>query len=198
MILIYKFFQKLYNTVIRKNNSSAEMGYNSVTEEEKRICAELWCEHESFMRNYCRAKLRGSNIEIDDTVGDLYLALCNQIDKNGFPKDTKAWLYKTAKNIINEKYRKKYKRDKHIVDIDAEVIKLQYAHNFVETIEVNEQIEKVGNLIANMNGDNQTILHKTYFDKRPMKEIAEKLGSTESAVKQKRYRICRQLEKNIK
>ena len=174
------------------------MGYNSVTEEQKRICAELWNEYSQHIRNYCRSKLQGSNIDLDDTVGDIILALCNQIVKGGVPYEPKKWLYKTAKNIVNERFRRKYTRDKHIVDIDTDSIEISCQQKFEETVEINEQIQKIEKSIPKLKKDSQEILYGYYFNRRPLKEIAQDIGSTETAVKQKRYYICRKLEKKLK
>ena len=168
-----------------------------MTEEEKKKCTELWIEHKSEMQKTCSVKLQGYDVEIDDTIGDLYLAFCNRIVKKGFPSNTKAWLYATLFNIINDKFRNKYKREKYIVDVDANIIELPYQHNFVEDIENNERLEQIQNIIQTLNKSEQTIIHDTYFDKHSMKEIAEKLCSTETAVKQKRYRLCRDIQKKL-
>ncbi len=174
------------------------MGYNSVTEEQQNKCAELWTEYEPYMRNYCRIKLQGSNIDLDDTLCEISLALCNQIVNDDIPYEPKKWLYKTAKNIINARYKRKYKQDKYMADINTDSIKLLFQQNFVETVEANEQIQKIGELIPTLKKDSQKVLYGSYFNKRPMKEIAKDIGSTETAVKQKRYNICRKFEKELK
>ncbi|MDE5996560.1 MAG: sigma-70 family RNA polymerase sigma factor, partial [Eubacterium sp.] len=168
-----------------------------VTEEEKKICTELWIEYASEMQKTCEIKLRGYESEVDDTIGDLYLALCSQIVRKGVPDNPKAWLYETLYHIINDKFRKKYKREKYIVDVDANTIALPCQHNFVEDIEKNEQLKKIEKIIPTYNKSEQTVMYNTYFDKHSMKDIAEKLCSTETAVKQKRYRLCRDLQKKL-
>ncbi|MDE6111197.1 MAG: sigma-70 family RNA polymerase sigma factor [Eubacterium sp.] len=168
-----------------------------MTEEEKKKCTELWVEYEAEMQRACRAKLHGCESEIEDSIGDLYLAFCSQIVKKGFPRNTKAWLYATLFHIINDKFRSKYKREKYIVDVDANMIELPYQHNFVEDIENNERLQQINRIIPTLNKSEQTIIHDTYFDKHSMKEIAEKLCSTETAVKQKRYRLCNDIRKKL-
>lgn len=173
------------------------MGYNSVTEEQQKKFAELWCLYEAKIRNYCFSKLCGSCIDVDDTVGDVFLALCDQVVKGSFPYDPEKWLYKTAKNIVCEKFRKKYKHDKYVVDIEIDLIELSNQDDFVDTIEKNEQIQKIEKMIPTLNKSSQKVLYGSYFDKRPMKQIAEETGSTVPAVKQKRYYVCRKFEKEL-
>ena len=175
------------------------MRYNSVTEEQKNKCAELWLEFEPGLQKYCKAKLRGCEPEIEEALADLKLALCIQIDKRDFPKETKAWLYKTLKNIINQKFRQKYKREENIIDIDTTLIELPCQEDFVKTIESNERLEAIKEIIPTLKADEQKIMHNTYFSahKIKMKEIAEELGISEAAAKQKRYRLCRNIEKKL-
>lgn len=49
-----------------------------------------------------------------------------------------------------------------------------------------------------MSNDECIIIKYIYFDRLKMKEIADIIGSTESAVKQKHYRICNKLRKSAK
>ncbi|MDE5604506.1 MAG: sigma-70 family RNA polymerase sigma factor [Eubacterium sp.] len=169
-----------------------------MTEEQQNKCAELWCLYHDKIRNYCFSRLCGSGIDVDDTVGDVYLALCDQVVKGSFPYDPEKWLYKTAKNIVCEKFRKKYKHDKYVVDIEIDLVDLQSQDDFVDTIEKNEQIQKIAKIIPTMKKNSQEILYRSYFHKTSMKKIAKKIDSTETAVKQKRYYDCRKLEKELK
>ena len=173
------------------------MGYNSVTEEQQNKCAELWSEYESDMRKTCRAKLRGLESEMEEAIGDLSFAFCNQIKRNGFPDNTKAWLYGTLYNIINEKLRDKYKREKYLTDIDAELIELPCQTDFVDIVESNERLEQVEKVIPTLKKEDQIVLHEVYFNNKSMRNIAEEMGSTETAVKQRRYRACYKVREEI-
>ena len=59
----------------------------------------------------------------------------------------------------------------------------------------NEIRDKLSTFLSN---DECIIIKYIYFDRLKMKEIADIIGSTESAVKQKHYRICNKLRKSAK
>lgn len=168
-----------------------------MNEEQKKKCEELWVEHEQYVKNVCKAKLHGYEIEYEDAVADVYLAFCNQIVKKGFPENTKAWLFCILRNIIKEKYRKKQKYQETFVDVDTDSIEIPSQHDFVDDIIINERLEKVNKIIPTLKRSEQIILKHTYFSKRSMKDIAKQLDSTENAVKQKRYRICNNMRKML-
>ncbi len=166
---------------------------NSVTEAENKICAELWAEYESKLRNICKAKMHGCETDVDDIIGDVYLALCNQVAKEGLPTYQQSWLYATLKNLINVKFREKYRDESHMANFSIDEIELPYKHDFVSDVEDNHSINELNKIISTLNKEEQVIIHSVYFNKKKMKEIAKELGSTESAVKQKRYRLCSKL-----
>lgn len=168
---------------------------NSVTEAENKICAELWAEYEPSLRNVCKAKMHGCENDVDDIIGDVYLALCNHVAKEGLPTYQKSWLYGTLKNLINVKFREKYRDERHMANFSIDEIELPYKHDFVSDVEDNNSINELNSIIGTLNKDEQVLIYSTYFDKKKMKEIAKELGSTESAVKQRRYRLCNKLRK---
>ena len=168
---------------------------NSVTEAENKKCAELWAEYESDLRNICKAKMHGYEAEIDDIIAEVYLALCNHTSKEGPPIYEKAWLYGTLKNLINQNFRDKYKKEENMAGFSIDQIDLPYQHDFVNDIVDNSAIEKLNTAISELDKKEQTVIKSVYFDDKRMKEIALKLGTTESAVKQKRYRICNKLRR---
>lgn len=168
---------------------------NSVTDAENKKCAELWTEYETNLRNICNAKMHGREAEIDDVIAEVYLALCKHTAKEGPPMYPKAWLYATLKNLINQSFRDKYKTEENIANFSIDQIELPYQHDFVDDVVNNSSIESLNKALGDLDQKEQTIIKSVYFDERKMKEIALVLDSTESAVKQKRYRICNKLRK---
>lgn len=91
-----------------------------MTEAENKKCAELWAEYESDLRNICKAKMHGYEAEIDDIIAEVYLALCNHTSKEGPPIYEKAWLYGTLKNLINQNFRDKYKKEENMAGLSSQ------------------------------------------------------------------------------
>ena len=163
---------------------------------QREICENLWNEYEPQLRKICRVKLRSCPDEVDDVMSEVSLALCKQIEKFGKPEKPKQWLYAT---FINLKYREIYKQKEKQENIENKDLELPFEQNGIE-----EKIEEIYNneirdkLSTFLSNDECIIIKYIYFDRLKMKEIADIIGSTESAVKQKHYRICNKLRKSAK
>lgn len=175
-----------------------EKEFNSVTDEERNKCAELWTECTPQLRKLCYSKMKGYTNDVEDLIADAYVALCNYVNENGFPDNTVGWIYGTVFNMINSRFRGKYKDEKHLFISDTELIELPYKHDFVDDVINNDVINSLNELIPTLDGKEQEIVHSYYFDGRSMKDIAELLDSTIGAVKQKRYRIVNKLRDELK
>lgn len=166
---------------------------------QREICENLWNEYEPQLRKICRVKLRSCPDEVDDVMSEVSLALCKQIETFGKPEKPKQWLYATFNNIINLKYREIYKQKEKQENIENKDFELPFEQNGIE-----EKIEEIYNneirdkLSTFLSNDECIIIKYIYFDRLKMKEIADIIGSTESAVKQKHYRICNKLRKSAK
>lgn len=162
-------------------------------------CKSLFKEYEPSLHKICEVKMQGYEDEIDDIISETFLALCKQADMGDMPSNPKAWLYATLYNLISQKYREIYKNKEkqvYIVDIPVE---LPFEDNLLE--EKFERIynEQIKNKLKDfLSEDEYKIIHYIYFDRLKMKEIAVLVGSNESAIKQKHYRICNKLRKAAK
>lgn len=170
-----------------------------MNENQRKICTEIWQEYESQLRKICKIKLQSHPNEIDDVMSEVSLALCKQIKKYGEPNKPKQWLYATLNNIINLKYRELYKFKEKQESLENNDFELPFEENGIESkieeIYNNEIRDKLSTFLSN---DEYIIIKYIYFDRLKMKEIADIIGSTESAVKQKHYRICNKLRKLAK
>ena len=163
---------------------------------ENQICQELWLENEPQLRRICKLKLASSPDDIEDVISETFLALCKRISENGVPDKPKGWLYATMNNLINLKYREIYKYKEREKSLSDEEFELPIASDDIgeKTDEIyNDEIkDRLKELLTE---DEYQIIYRIYFSGLKMKEIARLHNSTESAVKQKHYRICRKLRK---
>lgn len=164
-----------------------------------KICESLWREFEPSVRKISRVKLHSCPDEVDDVVAQVFLALCEQVSKDGAPNHPKAWLYSVMNNIINQKFRDVYKAKEKEQPIPDNEYELPYTYNSID-----EKIEEIYNeelkdkLQTLLRADEFDLIRKIHFEKMKMKEIADLYNTTESAIKQKHYRICNKLRKRIK
>lgn len=162
-------------------------------------CSELWKQYEPSLRSLCQFKLRGHPEEIDDVISEVFFALCKKFEKNGPPENPKAWLYGACHNLINLKYKKMHKALETVVSLDENVHFLPYTVEFGEEDEDESLLEwlKLA-LEKELTEDEKMLVKLIYEDGRKMKDIAAILNSTESAVKQKHYRLCNKIRKMAK
>ena len=167
--------------------------------DEKRICAELWDVYKDSIRKVCSIKLRSCPNEIDDVVSDVYLALCKKVSETGAPEKPKEWLFGTLRNLLNKKYKEIYSLRENETAFSETEIDLPYLHNDIHTKETEIYLEELNKAAKNVLSDEEWLLmNLIHFNRLKHKEIAVMQNSTESAVKQKHYRICNKLRKAAK
>ncbi|MDE6019583.1 MAG: sigma-70 family RNA polymerase sigma factor [Ruminococcus sp.] len=163
--------------------------------DETRICNEIWEAYKPRLQKLCMLKLSNYPDEVDDVISEVFLALCEQIEKRGIPDKPKAWIYGTFNNILNSKYREIYKaREKYVNLLDHEY-KLPYLFD-VHSKDILDRIygdELQHFLRIELNENEYRLVQYIYYDKLKMSEIAALENSTEAAIKQRHYRLCNKL-----
>ena len=173
-----------------------------MNDDKKRICTELWAEHEARIRKMCIFKLQSCPSEIDDVVADVCLALCKKVSESGPPEKPREWLYGALHNLLNGKYKEIYAKRENETDYPNDEFELPFSDNSIRQKEnqiyFEEAIKKAENKLKN---DDYLMLSYAIKDSK-IKDIAADLNKTETAVKQKRYRtfqkmreICKDFEK---
>lgn len=161
---------------------------------DKEQCAAIWKQYEPYLRKICTVKLRNHPDEIDDIISEVFLALCKKVAESGYPEKPKAWLYGTLNNFINGKYREIYKEKQNTVDITEKEYILPYGIDFVDEIDDDLLLEQIKNALEKELSEKEKILLRIiYEDELRMKEIALLYQTSESAVKQQHYRLCKHI-----
>lgn len=165
---------------------------------ENEVCVRVWIENEPRIRKICELKLNSCPDEIDDVISELFLAFFKKMSKDGLPEKPKGWLYATLNNIINMKYREIYKlreREKRLSDEEFELsFEVDVIGEKIDEIYDGEIKDKLKELLTE---DEYHLIFSVYFDGMKMSEYARLHNSTEAAVRQKHYRICRKLRKTL-
>lgn len=163
---------------------------------ENDVCVKLWIENQPRIRKICELKLNSRPDEIDDVISELFLSFCKKTSENGVPEKPKGWLYATLNNIINMKYREIYKlreREKRLSDEEFELsFEVDVIGEKIDEIYDDEIKDKLKELLTE---DEYQIIYSVHFDGMKMTEYARQHNTTEAAVRQKHYRICRKLRK---
>lgn len=163
------------------------------------ICETLWLENEPELRRLCRIKMQSCPDDIDDVISEVFLALCRKVSEDSIPENPKAWLYSVLNNMIKTNYRKIYSLQNKQTSLSDEQYELPYEYGGIEEkideLYSNEIWKKLKDLLTD---DEYQIIKNIHYDRLKMKEIAQMNNTTESAIKQKHYRICNKLRKILK
>lgn len=111
-------------------------------------------------------------------------------------------MYAVASNLIKKKYTElNIEKERRISfdDKNSEVHKLAVGYDYDGRLVPDDLIERFSiHAEPLLNSDEKQLYQYVYGDKLKMKEIAVLMSSTESAVKQKNYRLTRNLKRLIK
>ena len=153
------------------------------------MCEELWNQYEPALREICKRRLDSCPSEIDDVISDTYLALCKNINAGEVIQYPKAWLYGTLNNIIKSKYNEINRIRKTQVSITYKANELFYNVDFDDEKMSYEDIENLKReVMAKLDEQERVLVDLIYVKTLRFKEIANILGTSESAIKQKNYR----------
>lgn len=163
------------------------------------FCEKLWNQCEPQIRKLCLVKMADRPEEIDDIVSDTYLALCEAVNNGKEFSNPTAWLYSTANNLISKNFRKlRTYRQKYKTLSDTEY-ELSYNFDFLDSMISDTNIEQIKNEIeSELNDAEKDLLKMIYTDNLKMKEIANLLNTSVSAIKQKRYRLVKKIKQMAK
>lgn len=149
------------------------------------------------MKKICQAKMADNN-DIDDIISETYLAFCEHCKKHGLPDNPTAWLYSVLNRRINNKYRDVYQNTKKKVHLD-EIQNLSFEVDFEEELLKNVSIDELKvKIISELTNDEYNLYELIYEKGTKYAEIAKKYNTTESAVKQRHYRLCNKIKKLAK
>lgn len=162
----------------------------------------LWNECSRGIKKLCEIKLHSDPEAAEDVYGEVYVAFLQALKSGREITYHKAWLYKVANNLIAKKYEE-IKRYKEVFicfdDLKANLVELSVDIDYTDAIISDNVIELIAdNIMDELKKEEQTILTCYHYDNMSIKDIAERIGKTESAVKQQHYRLCRKIKKRAK
>lgn len=175
----------------------------NITEASKHeLCKALWLENEPKLRKLCAFKLNSHPDEVEDILAEAALIFWTAIINGKTIQYPNSWLYATVNNLIKKKYTELNAEKNRKVDFterNIQLYSLSVGYDFESIRLTDELIEKFSMEIDSFLSPEEIQLYKyVYDDNLKMKEIADLLSSTESAVKQKNYRLHRKVKKLVK
>lgn len=173
------------------------MAKNVDSEKINKIALELWEEYGPDIRKLCYMKLSNYPQDAEDVSSEIYLALLNTLYDDKIIENPKSWLYSVTRNLINKKYKELTQRRKRYVSLND----INYCHRLsyeIDMLEPRVSEEKIMDIKKEIEGelspDENSLLDLFYRKKKKHKKIAKKLNTTENAVKQRNYRLKRNIK----
>lgn len=164
----------------------------------KKLCEKIWYEYEPQLEKVCRARLNGLENETDDVISEVFTALCVKFERDGAPENVKAWLYATLNNIINQRFRDACKVRENISSVPLDEVELRFTDTIPDSafnsVTEDEFCKIVKSLLTE---DEYQLIEDLYINGTKVSQLAKRLDMTESAVRQRGYRICSKLRKKL-
>lgn len=153
----------------------------------------LWKEHEPYIRKFCTFKLKSLPDRVNDCVQDVFLDLLLAIESGKAIAYPKAWLTKVANNKTNDIYKETKRKRENVVSLTDELaatVPDKKAEAFDEA-ELSEEdlLSAKDGFLKSLSAEEKTLFHERFVLKKKAKEIALKLGTTESNVRKKIFRL---------
>lgn len=174
------------------------MAKNVDSEKANKRALEIWLEYEPIVRRLCYKRLSSSPQEAEDVISEICLALMNTIYDGKEITNPKSWLYSVSRNLINKKYEELNRRKRRFVSLDdySYCHKLSYEIDMLEPYVSDEEIMTIKKEIeGELSGDENSLLDLIYRKKKKQKKIAKRYKTTENAIKQRNYRLKRDIKK---
>lgn len=166
------------------------METNKLTPQQQAYCDKIYSEQLERVQKFCAFKLSSHPDEIEDTVSEVFCEFCNTIGIGIAVRNPQAWLLKVAGNIISKKYGEISESRKKLINLEDVQNQLSYEINFdikrISDVVVDAVFDEV---FEELEKDEQELLNLVAFDKMKYKVIAEKLDTTEAAIKERVYRL---------
>lgn len=164
-------------------------------------------ECESYRKDLIRYFYRYFEFEpedAEDCVQEAYLALYDNLLRGVEIKNYKAWLYKVVLNFKNKVIKDKILRNEcNFSDYEEkdQVLNntLSYEPDYVENLITDETIEeRMIKILSQLNKKEQYLYSAHYHDKKSLKVIAQEMGISHTAARQRHFELKKKIIKMIK
>jgi RNA polymerase sigma factor (sigma-70 family) len=144
------------------------------------------------MIKYMIKELNGEIEDAEDIFQEALIIIIKKIDSNEFKLTAKfsTYLYAVCKNLFEYKRKRERVAEKYILkQVSADVVADE---DFSENYDQNYQYKIYKHYFAKLGASCQEILNLSWLD-TPIKEIAEKIGSTQGYVRKKKHECKKRL-----
>jgi RNA polymerase sigma-70 factor (ECF subfamily) len=142
---------------------------------------------------FAQYRLNNSHLA-EDVAAEVFMRLLEAVNEGRGPRTTlRGWLMATAANMVNDHYRKSYRRKTEDLseDIRADT------PGPMARIEIHERKQAVQAALEKLTPDQQNILSLRFGSGYSLEETAEAIGKKVNAVKQLQFRALAALRRHL-
>ena len=149
-------------------------------------------EYTSFLNSIINNKVNSalSFEDKEEILIDAFFILWKNQEK--LATTIKAYLVGVVNNLIKEKFKK----NKITYDFDEFQNSIDKLNN--DSFEDSSKIEKIEEIIGELNEEDRKIIRLFYYEDKSIKEISKKIGLNESNIKIRLFRIRKIIKKKLK
>lgn len=135
-----------------------------------------------------------------DIVQDTFIVVYKNIEKVYTHENKGGYIFKTAQNLAKNYKKELYKKLLNEVSIDEKVTEIEDSRTTIEnSLLANiDEYEYITEIIDLLDKDKQALYKMYYIEKKPMKEIAQKLGIEYTALRMKYVRLRKEIKELVK
>lgn len=154
-----------------------------------KILHQVYSDYSSLLIKYCTVRLKEVPDAVDDCIQNTYLVYYKRLLTGEDIKSPKAFLYRTADNMVKRAIADFYKNAKRHTDLEEaeRVITYDDFENNINTELDYDRLKEL--LISQLNESEQKLYQLKYAEGKSLKEIGEQLNIAPSAVANRTSRL---------
>ena len=132
----------------------------------------------------------GDSLLAEDLTSEVFIRAWKHREKLK-DNESKAWLYRVAKNLVTDYFRRKHET------IDDEMDTRPSGYNVHEAAETAETNDKLHKALSTLSFEHRTIVILRFFEQLSAKEVAIIIEKSEGNVRLLQHRALKELKKNL-
>ena len=163
--------------------------------QDERKFADLYQAHRSSVWLYCRRRVGPDRA--DDAMGDVFLAAWRRIDDSPPTPEALPWLYRIAHLTVSNHWRSLGRRRR--LQQKVESLGVVGPQGVADQVVVRDEVRRVVDLLDRLKASDAEVLRLAAWERLDTQQIADVLGITSDAAKQRlsraRTRLARLYER---
>ena len=137
-----------------------------------------------------------SREEAEEVAQDVFVKVYKTLSSFEQKSKFSTWLYTiTYRSAIDAARRKQF--ETHSIDGNADFLHLEDEHNLMNSVQQSDLQQQLRKAIDKLKPDDAALITLYYLNEKPVKEIAEIIGLTETNIKTKLHRIRELLKTHL-